>query len=105
MSDRTGEKTDTARRALGIDVGSTTVKVVLTEGDRLLYSRYERHLSQVRQKTLELLGGAEARYRAVAPLHADAGEGAHRRGAVLGLARGDGAEMRRRGDHPTVKVG
>ena len=36
MSDRTGEKTDTARRALGIDVGSTTVKVVLTEGDRLL---------------------------------------------------------------------
>ena len=45
------------------------------------------------------------RYRAVAPLHADAGKGAHRRGAVLGLARGDGAEMRRRGDHPTVKVG
>lgn len=63
MADRTGAKTNTARRALGIDVGSTTVKVVLTEGDRLLYSRYERHLSQVRQKTLELLGGAEALLR------------------------------------------
>ena len=37
MADRLGEKTETARRALGIDVGSTTVKVVLTEGDRLLY--------------------------------------------------------------------
>ena len=58
MADRLGEKTETAHRALGIDVGSTTVKVVLTEGDRLLYSRYERHLSQVRQKTLEMLAEA-----------------------------------------------
>ena len=59
MTDKTEEMTKTAPRALGIDVGSTTVKVVLTEGDRLLYARYERHLSQVRQKTLELLAGAE----------------------------------------------
>ena len=41
--------------ALGIDIGSTTAKVVLTENGRVLYEKYERHLSQVRQKTLELL--------------------------------------------------
>ena len=41
--------------SLGIDVGSTTVKVVLLEGDKVLYQEYQRHLSQVRQKTLELL--------------------------------------------------
>ena len=41
--------------SLGIDIGSTTAKVVLTDGDRILYEKYERHLSQVRQKTLEML--------------------------------------------------
>ncbi len=41
--------------SLGIDVGSTTVKVVLLENDTIIYSRYERHFSQVREKTAELL--------------------------------------------------
>lgn len=41
--------------SLGIDIGSTTAKVVLRDGDHILYEKYERHLSQVRQKTLELL--------------------------------------------------
>ena len=41
--------------SLGIDVGSTTVKVVLLEGEEILYQEYQRHMSQVRQKTLELL--------------------------------------------------
>ena len=41
--------------SLGIDIGSTTAKVVLSEGGRILYEKYERHLSQVRQKTLEML--------------------------------------------------
>ena len=51
---------------LGIDIGSTTVKVVVRSGDVIKYKRYERHYSQVRQKTVELLrdareaiGGAE----------------------------------------------
>ena len=44
--------------SLGIDVGSTTVKVVLLEGDQVLYEDYQRHMSQVRQKTLELIGKA-----------------------------------------------
>ncbi len=42
-------------KTLGIDIGSTTAKLVLREGAHVLYERYERHFSQVRQKTLELL--------------------------------------------------
>lgn len=41
--------------SLGIDIGSTTAKVFLTQGNQVLYEKYERHLSQVRQKTLEML--------------------------------------------------
>lgn len=36
---------------LGIDIGSTTAKIVLREGDTILLERYERHFSQVREKT------------------------------------------------------
>ena len=42
--------------ALGIDIGSTTAKVVLRKGDEILLERYERHFSQVREKTAEILG-------------------------------------------------
>lgn len=41
---------------LGIDIGSTTAKVVLQQGGTVLYECYERHYSQVRTKTLEILG-------------------------------------------------
>ena len=41
---------------LGIDVGSTTVKLVLTdEHDNIIYSKYERHMSSVFEKVGELL--------------------------------------------------
>lgn len=41
---------------LGIDIGSTTVKlVVLDENQKLIYSRYERHMSNVFDKVAELL--------------------------------------------------
>ena len=40
---------------LGIDIGSTTAKVVLEQEGELLYQCYERHFSQVRQKTIEIL--------------------------------------------------
>lgn len=35
---------------LGIDIGSTTAKIVLRNGDKILLERYERHFSQVREK-------------------------------------------------------
>ena len=45
--------------SLGIDIGSTTAKVVLTRDGAVVFEKYERHMSQVRQKTLELLGQIE----------------------------------------------
>ena len=41
---------------MGIDIGSTTVKIViLDENDEIIYKCYSRHLSQVRAKTAELI--------------------------------------------------
>ena len=40
---------------LGIDIGSTTAKIVVVEDGSILFEKYQRHFSQVRQKTLELL--------------------------------------------------
>ena len=40
---------------LGIDIGSTTAKVVLIDEGRLVYEKYERHFSQVRAKTAEMI--------------------------------------------------
>lgn len=37
---------------IGIDIGSTTVKVVLLDDqDNTLFKTYERHMSKVREKT------------------------------------------------------
>ena len=54
----TGEKT-----ILGIDLGSTTAKVVLIEAGRMIYERYERHFSQVRQKTTEMIRALEEKLK------------------------------------------
>ena len=49
---------------IGIDIGSTTVKVVVLRDDgSLAFRSYERHFSQVREKTCELL-------RSIAPEYA-----------------------------------
>lgn len=47
---------------LGIDVGSTTAKVVLTDGADVIYEIYERHNSAVREKTAELLRGVMQKF-------------------------------------------
>ncbi len=44
---------------VGVDIGSTTAKIVIREGDEVVFKKYERHYSQVRQKTLSLLKEAE----------------------------------------------
>lgn len=41
--------------ALGLDIGSTTAKIVLIEHGKIIYQKYERHFSQIRSKLLELL--------------------------------------------------
>ena len=49
---------------IGIDIGSTTVKVVvLDEANHLLFRSYERHFSKVREKTCEILHRIEGDYR------------------------------------------
>ncbi len=40
---------------LGIDIGSTTAKVVLLDGEKTVYEKYERHYSSVREKIREML--------------------------------------------------
>ena len=41
--------------SLGIDVGSTTVKTVILDGDDIIYNKYERHFSKVRETVGEQL--------------------------------------------------
>ena len=44
---------------IGIDIGSTTLKCVAAdEGGKILLERYERHYSNIQQKTQEMLGAA-----------------------------------------------
>ncbi len=47
-------------RYIGIDIGSTTVKVVvLDENNNILYKHYGRHFAKVRETTTELIDGLE----------------------------------------------
>jgi NADPH:quinone reductase-like Zn-dependent oxidoreductase len=39
----------------GIDVGSTTVKLVITQNNEIVFGKYERHRSHTQQTLLELL--------------------------------------------------
>ncbi|MBR6044081.1 MAG: 2-hydroxyacyl-CoA dehydratase [Ruminococcus sp.] len=41
--------------SLGVDVGSTTVKTVILDGDEIIYNKYERHFSKVRETVAEQL--------------------------------------------------
>ena len=42
-------------RSLGIDIGSTTAKLVLVEGSQTIFERYERHFSRIRQTLMNML--------------------------------------------------
>lgn len=46
---------------VGIDIGSTTIKVViLNENKEMIYSRYERHYADIKKKLKEILREAYA---------------------------------------------
>ncbi len=45
--------------SVGIDIGSTTAKIVAVDNGTVLFECYERHLSMVRKKALELLDDLE----------------------------------------------
>lgn len=49
--------------SLGIDVGSTTVKTVIAdENNKIIYSKYERHFSRVRETVIEQLDIIKSSY-------------------------------------------
>ncbi|HJJ55052.1 MAG TPA: 2-hydroxyglutaryl-CoA dehydratase, partial [Methanocorpusculum sp.] len=54
---------DSADYRIGIDIGSTTVKVIILPrtGETILYRSYGRHFSKVREKTVEALQDAAAK--------------------------------------------
>ena len=47
---------------LGIDIGSTTVKIaILDENDQLLFADYERHFANIQETLADLLEKAHAK--------------------------------------------
>ena len=51
---------------LGLDIGSTTIKcVVLDEENKIIYSTYERHYSQITEKIAEILTTVRSKVKGV----------------------------------------
>lgn len=51
---------------LGLDIGSTTIKcVVLDEENKIIYSTYERHYSQITEKIAEILSTVRSKVKGV----------------------------------------
>jgi predicted CoA-substrate-specific enzyme activase len=48
-------------KIVGMDVGSTTVKTVIVENDRILWQDYKRHNTRQAEKVLEFLGRMETK--------------------------------------------
>ncbi|MGN0171431.1 MAG: acyl-CoA dehydratase activase, partial [Acutalibacteraceae bacterium] len=73
---------------VGIDIGSTTVKVVLLDDqDQIVYQTYQRHKSRVREKTAEILQELAPRMKDVKVKAAVTGS------AGLGVAKAAGLEF------------
>lgn len=72
---------------LGIDIGSTTVKLVAVKDGNIVYKRYERHFSKVREKACELLRDAEPVLRGEVLKAAITGS------AGLGVAKASGIDF------------
>ena len=43
---------------VGIDVGSTTAKIIVEQNGNIIHQCYQRHFSQVREKITELVENA-----------------------------------------------
>ena len=52
----------TVSLSLGLDVGSTTVKAVVTDGDEIVFSDYRRHNADVRGELANLLRDVQAHF-------------------------------------------
>lgn len=70
----------------GVDVGSTTVKLVLLDGEgKRVYGAYRRHLAHTQQTLLELLREARGRLGACDVRLMVTGSGAISLGKALGV--------------------
>lgn len=72
---------------LGIDVGSTTVKTVILDGEEIVYNKYERHYSKVRETVAEQLKIIRDKYKGERFKIAITGS------AGLGIANSSGIEF------------
>ncbi|MCL1982338.1 MAG: 2-hydroxyacyl-CoA dehydratase [Clostridiales bacterium] len=71
---------------LGIDVGSTTVKLAMLDDDgRIVYSKYERHMSNVFYKVSELIEELHGKYGDTEVKAAITGSGGLSISALLGV--------------------
>ncbi len=71
---------------LGIDTGSSTIKVVLfSEEGHLLYSRYKRHRGQVRKVLIDSLKRVDEKYRSESVSVAMTGTAAIKKAEQLGV--------------------
>ena len=55
-----GENQDIMSVNVGIDIGSTTVKIVVVRDGEIIHKHYERHFSKVREKAVDLVQNARA---------------------------------------------
>ena len=71
---------------LGIDIGSTTVKLVLLDdNDSIVYSRYERHMSNVFEKVKELVEEMHEEYGSLSVQSVITGSGGLSLAKLLGI--------------------
>ena len=61
---------------IGLDVGSTTLKcVVLNEQNEVLFKKYERHLSRIVEKSVEMLREVAEQFPKEQPIYIEVGMG------------------------------
>ena len=80
---------------VGIDIGSTTVKIVVVRDGEIIHKHYERHFSKVREKAVELVTNARSLIGEDAVIHC-----AITGSAGLGVAKASGITLCRRYSPP-----
>ncbi|NCU26424.1 hypothetical protein EOM86_06845, partial [Candidatus Nomurabacteria bacterium] len=70
---------------LGLDIGSTTVKVAVVENDKIIYSLYRRHNSDIRNELISCLGETADKFPSVSFNAAVTGSGGMSVSEWLGL--------------------
>ena len=73
---------------VGIDIGSTTVKIVVVRDGEIIHKHYERHFSKVREKAVELVTNARSLIGEDAVIHC-----AITGSAGLGVAKASGIDF------------